>query len=88
MMPAGTLIHYECRPNPLAAEARTTSGSPSIDTVLKLSDRTSYTRKYVFNAVSLYSIFEIRSTGSHKKFVHCLCIDNELREEHENLTVK
>ncbi|KDR17386.1 hypothetical protein L798_07825 [Zootermopsis nevadensis] len=42
MMPAGTLIHYECRPHPLAAEARTTSGSPSIDTVLKRSDRTSY----------------------------------------------
>jgi hypothetical protein len=41
-MPAGTLIHYECRPHPLAAEARTTSGLPSIDTVLKLSDRTSY----------------------------------------------
>jgi hypothetical protein len=42
MMPAGTLIHYECRTHPLAAEARNTSGSPSIDTVLKLSDRTSY----------------------------------------------
>jgi hypothetical protein len=42
MMPAGTLIHYECRQHPLAAEARTTSGSPSIDIVFKLYDRDSY----------------------------------------------
>jgi hypothetical protein len=55
MMPAGTLIHYECRSHPIEAEARTTSGSPSIDTVLKLSDRTSYVRTHVHACLHTYT---------------------------------